>query len=287
MSKLLELAKTKIGCGYVWGAMGEILTPEKLQWFKDVLGASHYDFNGVSASKWLNMQVFDCSGLIQWCLSELGEITGAKVSAAYFYYNKCIPIAYSDLQEGDLVFIKGSDDINHIGIYAGNGQTVEAMGTAYGVVYGNVSRFNLFGRLREGGSADMLQRGDSGSTVAELQSKLNSLGYDLTVDGDYGSNTTEAIKNFQMGNGLSADGVAGVETMAAIDAMVSKLQTSTTVVTQTLNWEQIIEKALSSPTEWKNAIDVAVNAANADGDLGPLEIFKYLPNLIEKVYNSK
>jgi hypothetical protein len=29
-----------------------------------------------------------------------------------------------------------------------------------------------------------------------------------------------------------------------------------------------------------------MNAAKADGDLGPLEIFKFLPDLILKIYNS-
>lgn len=55
-----------------------------------------------------------------------------------------------------------------------------------------------------------------------------------------------------------------------------------------LNWEQIIEKVSDgSAEEWKNAVNVAAKAAEADGNLGPLEIFKYLPNLIEKVYESK
>jgi hypothetical protein len=54
-----------------------------------------------------------------------------------------------------------------------------------------------------------------------------------------------------------------------------------------MNWKQILEKIASNPAEWENAITVAVNAANADGNLGALEIFKYLPALIEKIYNSK
>ncbi len=54
-----------------------------------------------------------------------------------------------------------------------------------------------------------------------------------------------------------------------------------------LTWKQIIKKVASNPEEWENAITVAVNAAKADGDLGALEIFEFLPELIEKVYNSK
>jgi hypothetical protein len=53
-----------------------------------------------------------------------------------------------------------------------------------------------------------------------------------------------------------------------------------------LGWKDILKLATDSPDKWLTAIDVAVNAAKADGDLGPLEIFKYLPTLIEKVYRK-
>jgi hypothetical protein len=53
-----------------------------------------------------------------------------------------------------------------------------------------------------------------------------------------------------------------------------------------IKWKDILNLATDSPNKWIEAIDVAVSAAKADGDLGPLEIFKYLPELIMKVYNS-
>lgn len=52
-----------------------------------------------------------------------------------------------------------------------------------------------------------------------------------------------------------------------------------------LDWKEIIRKIASSPEEWENAINVAVSAAKADGNLGALEIFKFLPELIVKTYN--
>lgn len=54
-----------------------------------------------------------------------------------------------------------------------------------------------------------------------------------------------------------------------------------------LDWKEIIRKVASSPDEWEAAINTAVNAAKADGSLGGLEIFQYLPTLIEKIYNSR
>lgn len=52
------------------------------------------------------------------------------------------------------------------------------------------------------------------------------------------------------------------------------------------DWKEIIKKISSNPDEWENGINAAVAAAKADGNLGALEIFQYLPLLIEKVYKS-
>lgn len=54
-----------------------------------------------------------------------------------------------------------------------------------------------------------------------------------------------------------------------------------------MEWKEIVKKVASSPEEWEKAIEAAVNAAKAEGDLGALEIFRFLPQLIEKIYNTK
>jgi peptidoglycan hydrolase-like protein with peptidoglycan-binding domain len=62
----------------------------------------------------------------------------------------------------------------------------------------------------------MLQYGDEGHTVRELQQALVDQGYDINVDGDFGPATDAAVKDFQANNGLSADGVVGPHTWAAL-----------------------------------------------------------------------
>ena len=52
--------------------------------------------------------------------------------------------------------------------------------------------------------------------VRWLQEGLNKLGYKLTVDGDYGPATKEAVRKYQEANGLDPDGWAGVLTVASI-----------------------------------------------------------------------
>ena len=59
--------------------------------------------------------------------------------------------------------------------------------------------------------------GSSGEEVRQIQSKLKSWGfYSGSIDGVYGSQTAEAVKKFQKKNGLTADGVAGEKTLAAL-----------------------------------------------------------------------
>ena len=59
--------------------------------------------------------------------------------------------------------------------------------------------------------------GSSGEEVKQIQQKLKSWGYyNGSVDGIYGSKTVEAVKKFQRKNGLTADGIAGAKTLAAL-----------------------------------------------------------------------
>jgi N-acetylmuramoyl-L-alanine amidase len=59
--------------------------------------------------------------------------------------------------------------------------------------------------------------GSSGQEVIDVQAKLYNWGYYKdVVDGVYGYNTYQAIKKFQSKNGLTVDGIAGPETLAAL-----------------------------------------------------------------------
>jgi peptidoglycan hydrolase-like protein with peptidoglycan-binding domain len=55
------------------------------------------------------------------------------------------------------------------------------------------------------------------AAVKELQNLLRNKGYTtVTVDGIFGAKTTQAVKDFQTKNGLTADGVVGTKTWAAL-----------------------------------------------------------------------
>lgn len=66
-----------------------------------------------------------------------------------------------------------------------------------------------------------LKRGMRGEDVRRLQARLMELGYSLPkygADGEYGKETVEAVKAFQLDRGLTADGIAGEATLAALNA---------------------------------------------------------------------
>ena len=66
-------------------------------------------------------------------------------------------------------------------------------------------------------SAATYRQGDRGSGVTTIQTKLKNWGYyNGAVDGIFGSQTSEAVRYFQRKNGLTADGVVGSATQAAL-----------------------------------------------------------------------
>ncbi len=71
--------------------------------------------------------------------------------------------------------------------------------------------------LAQAAQAATYQRGSTGSTVKQIQTKLKNWGYySGSVDGVYGSATEKAVRAFQQKNGLTVDGKAGPQTLKAM-----------------------------------------------------------------------
>lgn len=146
--KFLELIRSKLGCGYVYGSQGEVMTKDLLNTLVNRFGRSHYYFDGYSAEKWLGKECFDCSGLIVWALEQLGLIRTDLTADGL--YQLCEPVQKSKLEVGDLVFYQNSNGYkHHAGVYIGNGRVIHARGTAYGVVETEMfNKFTAFGSLK-------------------------------------------------------------------------------------------------------------------------------------------
>lgn len=63
-----------------------------------------------------------------------------------------------------------------------------------------------------------IRKGSKGADVTYLQTKLTERGYSLgKVDGDFGTNTENAVKQFQTDNSLTVDGIVGKNTWDALE----------------------------------------------------------------------
>ena len=76
-------------------------------------------------------------------------------------------------------------------------------------------------------SSSLLRKGSKGEAVKTLQRNLNTaIGAGLGVDGDFGSGTERAVKNFQSKYGLSADGIVGPATQKKLASVIASKSSS-------------------------------------------------------------
>ncbi|MBN9643071.1 C40 family peptidase [Corynebacterium mendelii] len=88
--RIVDVAATKIGAPYQWGATGP--------------------------------NAFDCSGLTSWAYAQVGKHIPRT---SYAQAAQGIPVAYQDLQAGDIIaFYAGA---SHVGIYTGHGTVINAV----------------------------------------------------------------------------------------------------------------------------------------------------------------
>lgn len=90
-----------------------------------------YAWGGNGPSSW------DCSGLVEGATRAAGRpLVGASATqwATCQAQGRTIPVAQALQTRGALLFRIGVADYNHVAISLGNGSTIEAMGTAYGVL---------------------------------------------------------------------------------------------------------------------------------------------------------
>lgn len=104
----------------------------------------------------------------------------------------------------------------------------------------------------------ILKNGANGTDVSALQSALNSLGYNLSVDGKYGSKTQAAVSDYQKKNGLSADGIVGVQTYSSLNNALAKINTGKT---QTGNTQSVQTAAQGTQGSYINPLSMVNGAA--------------------------
>ncbi|HPY36750.1 MAG TPA: NlpC/P60 family protein [Clostridia bacterium] len=158
IQEFLSYLQSKLGNIYVWGAQGENLSnmngPEAwITKMEKKNGQNYVDralkfYRKIKASGKYPIEAFDCSGLVMFFLQNTKKWLKSDASANGIY-NMCQKIDKAQLKPGDFVFIKSGSKMVHIGVFIGNGKTIEAYGRDLGVVELPLSqgRWTHYGRL--------------------------------------------------------------------------------------------------------------------------------------------
>ncbi len=68
--------------------------------------------------------------------------------------------------------------------------------------------------------ADVLKKGSKSDAVKALQENLVKLGYAVSVDGDFGAGTEDAVRQLQKAFGYNVDGMVGDGTQFLINQQI-------------------------------------------------------------------
>ena len=236
--------------GYIWGTDGVLWTKAR----QDALEKTTDEDRAMGrryGAKWIGHMVADCSGLFTWAFKQLGGTMyhGSNTMYKTWCVNKGElrkggRIDGQVLKPGTAVFVWNGKNYGHVGLYIGMGKVIESAGTQQGVICGPVTatKWTHWGELKGVDYGDgapqpepqkqdsttaalpTIRKGNKNIYVKQLQDMLQKLGYNLGicgVDGDYGTQTEKAVKEFQRDKGLAQDGVCGPKTWAAIQEAIN------------------------------------------------------------------
>lgn len=122
---LIEFCKGKIGTPYVYGAIGEILTPAVLDRLAKESPGMFTSTYKAKAKKYIGQRCVDCSGLISW-------YTGIQRGSYNFHDTATERVSIDHLSESMIGWALWKP--GHIGVYIGGGYCIEAKGIDYGTI---------------------------------------------------------------------------------------------------------------------------------------------------------
>ena len=129
--------------------------------------------------------------------------------------------------------------------------------------------------------------GSRGEDVKKLQKALNSVGYNLAVDGEFGPKTQSAVRAYQQKNGLAVDGIVGVNTWNSLNSKKTTT-TSASKNTSTQAANKIKEPtAKKRPTYEKNESVISAENSLQDWENNkPSDYESKYSQEIESILNS-
>lgn len=128
--------------------------------------------------------------------------------------------------------------------------------------------------------------GSQGDEVIQIQTRLKNWGYYTgAIDGIYGTGTFNAVKKFQQKNGLTVDGVAGSQTLAALGLPTGKTQSNNNL---NLLARAISGEARGEPYEGQVAVGaVILNRVNHSSFPNTIAGVIYQSGAFDSVYDGQ
>lgn len=177
---------------------------------------------------------WDCSELVQWATYRVGApMPDGSHNQLVFCQEHGTILAIDDAvhTQGALLFGQTSS-WHHVAVSLGNGQTIEARGSKYGVGSWDAPGRGWTHAARVPGldygappappkdayppwPGRYLKRGMSGSDVRQWQTQMRSRGWTITADGAYGPKSEQVCVAFQKEKHIKVDGIVGPDTWKA------------------------------------------------------------------------
>lgn len=259
---IVSCAEAELGWPYVWGAVGAQCTPEKRRYYAGRSSCPPQDAeNAIKRCQALNGSgkycggcqfypnnmrtlIDDCQGFVKQVCSRVGiSFAGGGCTSMWESSSNWSEKGEISQMPDRVCLVFQRDPSNpkkmqHVGIHIGGGNIIECAKTVKrSTVSGNKAWTHYAIPKGIDGQAPSpsddrptLRKGSRGEYVTLLQTKLIQLGYNLEpygADGAFGNKTLEAVKAFQKDSGLSADGIVGAKTWAALDSGAITLYTVT------------------------------------------------------------
>ncbi len=126
-----------------------------------------------------------------------------------------------------------------------------------------------------------MRKNDSGDNVAQLQEALIELGYlSGMADGNYGTDTADAVKAFQRENGLTVDGTAGVQTQKVLFGGNAKKAASKATATPA-------PKGTATPAPGNSTLKVGSKGSDVKSLQNKLIELGYLSGKADGIYGAQ
>ena len=246
-----QLALLCVGWAYVFGARGELCTPQnrraRYSEKHPTIKSKCKNFDGTgscSGCAWFpgneRTRFFDCRGFTYWVLLKVfgWQLMGGGATSQWNTESNWKAKGTIDSMPRDTLcclFVANGKTMEHTG-FGWNDETIECSNGVQHFTRRN-KKWTHWGvpacvdaltpaptqtapEAHEKPEKRTLRKGDKGADVKALQEALIAQGFSCGswgADGDFGTATENAVKAYQKAHGLTVDGIAGAKTFAALE----------------------------------------------------------------------